>query len=96
MSNTFPNKRAVAEIVCQKTGLDQKEAIAAIDATLEAIKTIVKKDGAVCFQNFGTFKKVVLKARKQRNPQTGEIMDLPSKNKVGFSMAKSLKEHINS
>lgn len=96
MSNALPNKKAVATIVSEKTGLSQKDSLAVIDATFEAIKTIVKKDGAVCFQNFGTFRKVVCKARHQRNPQTGEMMDVPAKNKVGFSAGKTLKEFINS
>ena len=92
--NTLANKVAVAKRVANKTGMSIENSKIAIDATLDAIKEIVKEEGGVCFQHFGSFRLVNLKARKQRNPQTGEIMDIPPKKKVGFSAAKGLKEYV--
>lgn len=91
--NKLPNKHIVADEVQKITGLSKLDSSKMIDAVFEAIKVVVRRDGAVCLQNFGTFKLVTLKARKQRNPQTGEIMDIPSKRKVGFTAAKGLKEY---
>jgi DNA-binding protein HU-beta len=50
---------------------------AAADATLKSLidavtKTLKKKDGEVSLVGFGTFSKVRRKARKGRNPRTGE------------------------
>ena len=92
--NKLPNKRVIAELVAKKTGLSFEQSKDAVDATFEAVKETVKKQGGVCFQHFGTFELRELKARKQRNPQTGEIMDVPAKKKVGFTAAKGLKEYV--
>ena len=35
-----------------------------------------------------------MKARMGRNPQTGEAIKIPARKKVGFTVAKSFKEHV--
>ena len=45
--------------------------------------------------NFGTFKAVERKARKGRNPQTGEEVDIPAKNAVKFVPSAALKKQVN-
>lgn len=93
MSNKFPNKNALADVMTKEFGYSTEDAKKAIDCTMDAIKIVVKRDGNVCLQNFGTFKLVQLKARNHRNPQTGEIDVLPPKKKVGFTASKALKEY---
>lgn len=93
MSNKLPNKGALANLVSQKTGLSIEKSKEVIDATFDSVKEIVKKEGSVCLNHFGTFRLITLKPRKQRNPNTGEIMDIPSKKKVRFSSAKGLKDY---
>ncbi|MBN1907396.1 MAG: HU family DNA-binding protein [Deltaproteobacteria bacterium] len=58
------------------------------------ITTLKKKDGSITLVGFGTFKKVHRKARKGRNPQTGEIIKIKGKNVVRFSSGKKLIEFI--
>ena len=44
---------------------------------------------------FGTFQTRPRAARKGRNPQTGEEIDIAACNAVGFTAAKALKEAVN-
>ena len=48
----------------------------------------------VSLVGFGTFKVVERKARKGRNPQTGETMKIKAKNVVKFKPGKKLKDAV--
>ena len=68
-------------------------------ATLESFMTNVtkalkKKNGKVTLVGFGTFTKVRRKARKGRNPQTGEPIKIKARNAVTFKAGKKLKDAI--
>ncbi|MBU0986673.1 MAG: HU family DNA-binding protein [Proteobacteria bacterium] len=43
---------------------------------------------------FGTFAKVRRKARKGRNPQTGEKIKIKARNAVTFKAGKKLKDAV--
>ena len=55
-----------------------------IDATFEAISKAVKKDKRFAYPGFGTFTVRSRKARKGRNPQTGEEIKIKASKTVGF------------
>lgn len=57
-------------------------------------KTLKKKDGKVTIVGFGTFSKIRRKARKGRNPQTGEEIKIKARNAVKFKAGKALKDAI--
>ena len=57
-------------------------------------KALKKKDGKVTLVGFGTFAKVRRKARKGRNPQTGEPIKIKACNVVKFRAGKKLKEAV--
>jgi len=78
---------------------DAKITKAAAGAVLESFMTNVtkalkKKDGKVTLVGFGTFAKVRRKARKGRNPQTGELIKIKACNVVKFRPGKKLKDAI--
>jgi len=78
---------------------DAKITKAAAGAVLESFMTNVtkalkKKDGKVTLVGFGTFAKVRRKARKGRNPQTGELIKIKACNVVKFRPGKKLKDTI--
>lgn len=80
----------VAKVVCSK-----KEAQAAVDTVFASITTAMKKKGAVTLVGFGTFKVDKRKARKGRNPQTGEEIKIKAKNVPKFIAGKALKDAVN-
>ena len=81
----------VAKIVSSK-----KEAKSAVDCILETItKSLEKrKSEPVSLIGFGTFKVSKRKARKGRNPQTGEVIKIKASRVVRFVPGKALKEKI--
>ena len=57
-------------------------------------KALKKKDGKVTLVGFGTFSKTKRKARKGRNPQTGETIKIKASNVVKFKAGKALKDAV--
>lgn len=54
----------------------------------------LKKGNRVRFPELGILQVKQMKARKGRNPQTGEEIKIPARKKVGFTVAKKLKEEV--
>ena len=97
---TINNKRGEytmtkAELVdkaAQDAGLSKVAAAAVLNSFMDSItKTLKKKDGKVTLVGFGTFTKVQRKARKGRNPQTGEPIKIKACSVVKFRPGKKLK-----
>jgi DNA-binding protein HU-beta len=87
-----------AEIV-EKMAKDASITKAAAQTCLESFiacvtKALKKKDGKVTLVGFGTFQKTRRKARKGRNPQTGEVIKIKATNVVKFKPGKKLKDAI--
>jgi DNA-binding protein HU-beta len=80
----------VAKVVNTK-----KEAQDAVDCILSAITKSLKKKNPVSLVGFGTFKVDKRKARKGRNPQTGEEIKIKAKNVPKFVAGKALKDAVN-
>jgi DNA-binding protein HU-beta len=55
----------------------------------------IHKGEDVTINDFGKFKKVDRKARKGRNPFTGETIQIKASKKVRFLPAKALKETVS-
>ncbi len=79
----------VAKVTCSK-----KEAAVALDATLAAIQKALKKGDDVTLVGFGTFSVSKRKARKGRNPQTGEAIKIAAKKVPVFKAGKGLKDAV--
>ncbi|MFC1841038.1 HU family DNA-binding protein [Thermodesulfobacteriota bacterium] len=82
----------VAKVVSTK-----KEAKAAVDCIFESITKSLKKKQSepVTLVGFGTFKVNKRKARKGRNPQTGEVIKIKASRVVKFAPGKALKDKVN-
>lgn len=81
--------------VSEKTGLNKKDSEEAMQAVLEVIQEQVGNNKKVALAGFGTFTMKDRSARKGRNPQTGEEMQIKASKAPGFSVAKAWKEAIN-
>ena len=73
----------------------KKEAQAAVDSLLGSITQSLKKGEDVTLVGFGTFKVVKRKARKGRNPMTGEPIKIKASKSPKFVPGKTLKDSIN-
>ena len=79
----------VAKVVNTK-----KEAQAAVDCVFSSITKALKKKETVTLVGFGTFKVEKRKARKGRNPQTGEVLKIKAKRVPKFVAGKALKDAV--
>ncbi|MEN9305338.1 MAG: hypothetical protein RLY76_606 [Actinomycetota bacterium] len=73
----------------------KKEAAHAVEIVFDSIVRNIQKGEDVTINDFGKFKKVDRKARKGRNPFTGETIQIKASKKVRFLPAKALKEVVS-
>ena len=68
-------KAELIEKMAKEADISKVAAGKALDSFVDGVtKTLKKKDGKVTLVGFGTFQKSRRKARKGRNPQTGEML----------------------
>jgi len=72
----------------------KKDAQAAVDCVLSSITKALGKGDTVSLIGFGTYKVVGRKARKGRNPQTGEEIYIAASKVPKFVAGKALKEAV--
>jgi DNA-binding protein HU-beta len=88
-------KAELVEQMAKDAGISKSAAGAALESIFGNItQALKKKDGKVTLVGFGTFSKVRRKARKGRNPQTGEAIKIKASNSVRFKPGKKLKNAI--
>jgi DNA-binding protein HU-beta len=83
------------EAMAKDAGISKVAASAALDSFMANVtKALKKKNGKVTLVGFGTFAKVRRKARKGRNPQTGDPIKIKASNVVKFKAGKKLKDAV--
>ena len=88
-------KGELVEKIANDAGVSKAAAGKALDSFLDGVtKALKKKDGKVTLVGFGTFSKTRRKARKGRNPQTGESIKIKASNVVKFKAGKTLRDSI--
>ena len=79
---------------CKGDDLSKRLVSNVIDSTFEAISKSIKKEKRFSYPSFGTFTVRNRKARKGRNPQTGEEIKIKASKTVGFKPAPTLKTSL--
>ncbi|HEU5394585.1 MAG TPA: integration host factor subunit alpha [Candidatus Methylomirabilis sp.] len=87
-------KADIASLVAQK-GLTKKQAMEAVEATLETIKGALKKGEKIQLVGFGSFQVRAKRARKGRNPQTGSEIIITARKVLKFKPGKALQQAVN-
>jgi len=88
-------KAELIEQMAMDANISKVAAGVALDSFITNVtKALKKKDGKVTLVGFGTFAKVRRKARKGRNPQTGEALKIKARNAVTFKAGKKLKDSV--
>jgi DNA-binding protein HU-beta len=92
MEYVIMTKAKFVKILKEKTSLATlAQAEAAYDGLFTLLAETLKKGDSVAIAGFGSFKVVDRKARKGRNPRTGEEIKIPASKGVKFTPGKSLK-----
>lgn len=85
------------DLVTQVAGaaeLSKKDAEKAVNAVLESITSALKGGDKVALVGFGTFETRNRPARKGRNPQTKQEIDIPASTVPAFKAGKALKDAV--
>ena len=89
------NKKELVKSLAKKFELTNTKTDEIIKCILESITDSLSKNKQAVFVGFGTFSVRKKKARNGRNPRTGEIIKIPARKAVRFSVGKSLKDAVN-
>lgn len=81
--------------VAKEANLSKKNANAAVDAVVASIKTSLENGEEVTLTGFGKFEVRDRAARKGRNPQTGEELEIPATKVPAFKAGKLLRVAVN-
>ena len=79
---------------CKGDELSKRLVSDVIDAAFDSIRKTIKKEKRFSYPAFGTFTVRNRKARKGRNPQTGEEIKIKASKTVGFKPAPTLKSSL--
>ena len=89
------NKTELVASIAAKTKCTKRAAEMTVEALLETFTAELAKGEKVQLIGFGTFEVRARKARKGRNPQSGEALEIPAANQPVFTAGKALKEAVN-
>jgi DNA-binding protein HU-beta len=89
------NKADLVNSISQSTGMTKTKTNQVLDVITSIITETLAKGDKVTLVGFGTFTTSERKARKGRNPKTGEIIDIPAKRVAKFKAGSSLIDTVN-
>lgn len=87
-------KKEIVKVISDELGLTQLKTKEIVQKTFDAIVDTLVKDGRIELRNFGVFEVKRRKARKARNPRTGDRVDVPEKFVVTFKPGKEMEERV--
>ncbi len=88
-------KADIVEITYDKAGLSKKDVAEVVDLIFETIKCALEGDEKVKISGFGNFSVRQKRARRGRNPQTGDEITISERKVMTFKPSQILKKQIN-
>jgi nucleoid DNA-binding protein len=87
-------KKEIVKQISDDLELTQLKVKDIVQKTFDAIVDTLLREGRIELRNFGVFEVKRRKARKARNPRTGEPVDVEPKNVVTFKPGKEMEEKV--
>ena len=96
-------KTDLVDKIAEKSGLSKKDSKASLDALMEVIPEVLVEEAQkpaderskIQLTGFGSFEVRDRNARKGRNPQTGEEIEIPARKVPAFKAGKTFKETVD-
>ena len=88
-------KAEIVESVYERVGFSKKEAADMVEMIFDLMKEILEKGEKIKISGFGNFAVKEKKARKGRNPQTGEEIEIAPRRVLTFRPSQTLKKLLN-
>jgi integration host factor subunit beta len=87
-------KKEIVKQISEQLGLTQLKTKEIVQKTFDAIVDTLLVEKRIELRNFGVFEVKRRKARKARNPRTGERVDVEPKYVVTFKPGKEMEEKV--
>lgn len=87
-------KADLVEIIFEKVGLSKKEAQVIVETIFETTKQAFVEGESVKLSGFGTFNVRQKRARRGRNPKTGDELEITPRRVLTFRASNQLKALI--
>ncbi|MFH0811879.1 MAG: integration host factor subunit alpha [Pseudomonadota bacterium] len=88
-------KADLVEDIYEKVGLSKEESARIVELVLELIKENLEKGEKIKVSGFGNFVVRQKRARRGRNPQTGEEIEISARKVLTFKASPILKKILN-
>ncbi|MEI2403022.1 HU family DNA-binding protein [Niallia taxi] len=88
------NKTQLINAVAESSELSKKDSTRVVDSVMETITKALKNGEKVEILGFGAFSVSERAARKGRNPQTGEEIEIAASKAPTFKAGKNLKDAV--
>ena len=88
-------KKEIARKIAEHSGISQLVALEAVQMVFDGITETLVEEGRIELRNFGVFEVKRRRARKARNPRTGEIVSVPERSVVTFKPGLEMEERVN-
>lgn len=88
-------KADLIDVVYERVGCSKKEASEMVEAVFAIIRESLRRGEKVKVSGFGTFVVVAKRARRGRNPQTGDVIMIDPRRVLIFKPSPVLKAWVN-
>lgn len=88
------NKEQLVNAIAKHAGLTKKDANAALEAFVKVVEGAVANGDKVQLVGFGSFEVRQRSARRGRNPQTGEELQIPATKVPAFKPGHTFKDMV--
>jgi integration host factor subunit alpha len=84
----------IIDSICEKLGIQKKDCVKIVESVFDIIKDDLDKGNDVMISGFGKWTVNAKKARKGRNPKTGEAMTIAARRVVTFKPSTVLRDKL--
>jgi DNA-binding protein HU-beta len=88
-------KNDLVNEAARKAEMTKNKTKMVVDTLLESIEEELRSGRKVTLSPLGNFNITQRKARRGRNPSTGETIQIPAKNDVKFTPSRNIKDQFN-
>ncbi|MGX7348567.1 HU family DNA-binding protein [Aerococcus vaginalis] len=88
------NKADLVQKIAEQTGEPKKTVQPIVDALFDSVQGYLAEGESLQIIGFGNFEVRERAARRGRNPQTGEEIQIPASKVPAFKAGKALKEAV--
>jgi len=88
-------KNDLVNEAARKAEMTKSKTKMVLDTLLESIEEELRSGRKVTLSPLGNFTVTQRKARRGRNPSTGEAIQIPAQNDVKFSPSRNIKDQFN-